>query len=414
MGSSKKKLHIAFVVSTFPTVSETFIVNQICDLIDRGHHVTIFSFNNNETGIVHRKIKDYKLLERTRYHRPKQVSKIKRYFPFLRFLFRHFRNIDLGRLLLNFKFPGKGIRTLNLEFFYKYYWILNNSGFDIIHAHFGPNGSYVAQMKANGFLKKTGFLTTFHGYDLTPKLLPEFKIKYEELFLQADFLTVNTEYSKALLRKITSREVKIVPVGLDILRFLNKKKDIVSPVKIIFIGRLIALKGPHLAIKIFQILKDRGFSNTKLIIVGEGEMKKELLQLIADHNLENDIELKGALDQNEVIKELRASHIFLLPGIYDESGRAETQGLVIQEAQAMEVPVIVSDAGGMKYGLLDGVTGFVVKQGDIKSFADKIEYLILNKDKRIEMGRRGREFVRENYDSGILGDKLENLYYSLL
>ena len=139
-------------------------------------------------------------------------------------------------------------------------------------------------------------------------------------------------------------------------------------------------------------------------------MKKELQELIADHHLENDIELKGALAQEEVLKELNAAHISLLPGIYDGNGRAETQGLVIQEAQAMGIPVVVSDAGGMKYGLIDGETGFVVREKQLKEFADRIEYLIRNENKRIEMGEKARTFIERNYDSKMLGDKLVSLY----
>lgn len=407
-------LNIAFIVSAFPTVSETFIVNQICDLIDKGHEVTIFSFNKNEDALVHKKIRDYNLLQKVVYHRPYHFSKIKRYFPFLKFLLFNARDIDLSELLRNFNILKGGEEGLSLKFFYKYYWILEHGPFDILHAHFGANGAYVARMKTLGFLKKTGFISTFHGYDLNPKLLPEFKTEYQELFRQADFLTVNTEYSEELLSKITNRKIEIVPVGLDTDRFSNQKKNMAGPVKIIFIGRLIALKGAHRAIEIFRILMDRGLPDIKLSIVGEGEMRKDLWQLIADHDLENNIELKGALTQEEVLEELSAAQIFLFPGIYDENGRAETQGLVIQEAQAMGIPVIVSDAGGMKYGLMDGETGFVIGEKQLKEFADKIEYLIRNENKRIEMGDKAKAFVKQHYDSKILGDKMVSLYEKAL
>ena len=102
---------------------------------------------------------------------------------------------------------------------------------------------------------------------------------------------------------------------------------------------------------------------------------------------------------------------FLFPGIHEKgTGRAETQGLVIQEAQAMELPVVVSDAGGMKYGLLDGVSGFVVQEGDIEGFAEKIELLINNGQLRVTMAKAGRNFVVQTFDTRILGDKLMQIY----
>ena len=192
-----------------------------------------------KADLVHEKIKDYGLLQRTVYHRSYHFSKIKRYFPFLKFLLSNARDNDLSKVIRNFKFFKDGMKGLNLQFFFKYYWILREGPFDIIHAHFGDNGAYVARMKALGFFKKTGFISTFHGYDLNPKLLPEFKAEYEELFRQADFLTVNAKYSEELLKKITSREVEILPVGLDIHRFSSEKRNMAGPVRIIFIGRLI-------------------------------------------------------------------------------------------------------------------------------------------------------------------------------
>lgn len=410
MSSSKKKLNIAFIVSAFPTLSETFIVNQICDLLDKGHEVTIFSFEKNERGPVHKKIKDYGLLQRTVYHRAYHFSKLKRYLPFFKFLFQNRMKIAPGKLFRNFKPMKDGKKALNLDFFYRYYWILAKGPFDVIHAHFGPNGAYVAGMKALGFLNRTGFVCTFHGYDLNPKLLPEFKNQYKELFEQADVLTVNTRYTESLLKKISNRKAEILPVGLDIHRFKSKKRDQEGPLKLLFAGRLIALKGPHLAIEILQILKERGHYNISLRIVGEGEMHSELRELMVARDLENDVDLIGALAQEDLLREFSAAHIFLMPGIYDENGRAESQGLVIQEAQAMELPVVVSDAGGMKYGLIDGETGFVVGEKQVKEFADKIEYLIRNREKRIEMGKRARAFVVKNYDTKILGERLISIY----
>ncbi len=414
MSSSKKKLNIAFVVSAFPTVSETFIVNQICDLIDRGHEITIFSFEKNNEKVIHKKILDYELLDRVVYYAPNHTSKLKRYLPFLKFLFFYAKDLDRTKLFKNFNFFKNGRKGLNLQFFYKYYWILQYGPFNVLHAHFGPNGAYVAGMKASGFFKKTGFVCTFHGYDLNPKLLPDFKTDYAELLQQADFLTVNSKYTESLVKKISNRAVEVLPVGLDIHRFKTEKRNHTGPCRIIFIGRLIALKGPHLALEILRILKERGFYDISLIIVGEGEMYNELQRLINEYGLENQVQLKGALTQEKLVLELSSSHIFLLPGIYDINNRAESQGLVVQEAQAMELPVVVSDAGGMKYGLIDRETGFVVGEKQIKEFADKIEYLIVNTEKRIEMGKKARAFVEQNYDSKILGDRLESIYEKCL
>ena len=101
-----------------------------------------------------------------------------------------------------------------------------------------------------------------------------------------------------------------------------------------------------------------------------------------------------------------------MPGIEDEiTKRAETQGLVIQEAQAMGLPVLVSDAGGMKYGMIDGKTGFVLPQKDINAFVEKIIYLKDNEEERLKMGRCGVKYVNENFNTTKLtNDLIEKVY----
>ena len=105
------------------------------------------------------------------------------------------------------------------------------------------------------------------------------------------------------------------------------------------------------------------------------------------------------------------SNVFLLPGTTDpDNGRAEAQGLVIQEAQAMELPVVVSDVGGMKYGLLTNESGFVINDGNIDGFVEVIEKLILNPKLKLKMGKAGRLLVEKKYENKILVKKLLTIY----
>jgi colanic acid/amylovoran biosynthesis glycosyltransferase len=407
-------MKIAFIVSSFPATTETFITNQIVDLIDRGHEVKIFAFNKNEKAIYHKKILDYNLLEKTIFFQEFQVPKWKRYFPFLKFLIQEFQDIDFSKLINSFKFEQLNLNSFNLRFFYKYWWLLKSGDFDIIHAHFGPNGVYIAELKSMGFKKLSKLVTSFHGYDLIPSRLSHYKQDYENLFKQVDLMTVNTDYTHDLLTKITSfKQIAILPVGLDTSLFKKKNISCTEEFRILFVGRLINFKAPIHVLEIYSRLFKKGHENIGLTIIGDGALKGVLNKIVRDNNLKN-VRLLGSLSQEEIVKEMELAHVFLLPGIYDSTGRAETQGLVLQEAQAMELPVIVSNVGGMKYGLKDGETGYVLKEKDLDSFVEKIIHLIENPELRIKMGKAGKTFVQQNYDSHILGDKLENYYHQIL
>lgn len=409
-----KKLRIAFLVSVFPSVSETFIVNQITDLIDRGHEVKIFAFERGNDGIVHQKIISYGLVEKTVYFQDLHVSKLKRYFPFFRFIISQPESLDRKRLLTNFPVRKHGLKAMNLQFFYRLKWILDEGYFDIFHAHFGVNGAYLGEIKKKGFLKATKLVTSFHGYDLAPKLLSQYREKYKYLFEEADLLTVNTWYTKKILRQITQfKNMEILPVGLDTSEFNpgNIKED---KFQLLFVGRLVPFKAPNLAIDIVRSIILKGYRNIKLTIIGEGELMEDLIEYVGQYKLEAYVEIKGALSQEDVINAMGKADVFIMPGIYDKNGRAENQGLVIQEAQAMELPVVISNAGGMKYGVIDGKTGFVVKEKDVEGFVEKIEIFLSNRELAKGMGKRGREFVIKNYDSRVLGDRLEKLYSKVL
>ena len=76
----------------------------------------------------------------------------------------------------------------------------------------------------------------------------------------------------------------------------------------------------------------------------------------------------------------------------------------------MGLPVIVSDVGGMKYGLIPNKTGFVIKENNIQGFVSAIENLILDEKLRNEMGKEGRMLAEKKYDNKILLKKIIDIY----
>jgi len=80
----------------------------------------------------------------------------------------------------------------------------------------------------------------------------------------------------------------------------------------------------------------------------------------------------------------------------------------------MELPVIVSDVGGMKYGLIDKKSGFVVPEDDLNGFVEVIQQLINEPKLRTKMGKAGRLLVEQRYDNKILIEQLTRIYQSVL
>lgn len=413
-----KKLKILFLIPRFPTISETFIVNQIIDLIDRGHMVHIFA--TEETKIdPHPKIVEYNLLENVFYTKF-PVNVLSRLMSFFAIFFKAKANQIIG-LLKTLNFFKYGLSSLKLSQFYKVAWLIDTKNdYDIVHAHFGPMSLYFFDGQYAGFFKNAKLITTFHGYDIIPKKVNFNKVLYKELIQKNITVTANTVYTKSLLSKIGCKDenIHVLPVGIDTeyYRVDENSKKSNEKIVILFCGRIIKFKGVSRIAEMANLLiKKHKIDTISFRIIGHsGESDKKelnlLLEKIKKYNLESYFELLGSQNQREVINHMSMTDIYIMPGITNIDGRAENQGLVIQEAQSMKVPVIVTDAGGMKYGLQNKITGFVVNENDLDGFIEKIKLLAQNPKLRAEMGEKGRKFVRENYDSKILGNQLERIY----
>lgn len=392
-------MKIAFFVNSFPTISETFIVNQIVGLLDTGHEVTIYAQTKAEATLLHPIINEYNLLDKTIFLEDVPTGRLSKIAILIKgFLKRPF---FVGKWIWQFRNNRK---TSGLSV-YSILPFLQSSQFDIVHAHFGPTGNYLLKLRNAGLFKEAKFVTTFHGYDMMVE--PAF---YKNLFASDVMVTVNSEYSKSQLLRIGCpvEKINILPVGLATTYFkrINFQHQTFT---LLFVGRLVAFKGPVIFINICKELADRNKIDFKAVMIGDGELKQKLEEQIKLLELNSIVKMSGSKTQEEIKYFMENADVFVLPGITD-NGRAETQGLVIQEAQAMNLPVLVSDAGGMKEGLHDGVTGFVIKEGDIMSFADKIILLAQDQNLKEKMGNEGQRFVEKKYETALLTGKLMELY----
>ena len=409
-------MNIAVVVSAFPTVSETFIVNQVTALIDEGHLVTVYAKKKGNLETIHDSILNYNLLEKTYNDKKKPYNKIKRVLLFLKLIGLYLSGINWKLLYDSLNFLKYGKKALTLTLFYELQFFILHNKFDVVHVHFGVYAIPFTDLKARGFLKQSKLVVSFHGFDINPSKINYYKTYYKTLFKHTDEITVNTQYTKDLLLAVNPEltNISVLPVGLDTSLFHKKEFPHLKneKFKIVYCGRLVPFKGALLLPQILNELEVRGVKSITLKIIGNGALKESLKNEIKKFNLQDKVTALGAITQKEIKTIFKESDAFILPGIYDhlDGGRAENQGLVIQEAQAMELPVIVSDVGGMKYGLIPNETGFVVKENDINGFADAIQKLIERPILAKQMGKKGRDFVVENYESKVLVKQLLAIY----
>lgn len=407
-------MKIAIVTGSFPQVSETFIINHVVSLIETGHEVKVISFDESEAIVKHQTYNLYNLDSINYIEREKFSNRNKRLASYLR--------DGLKMLFYNTKVFFKLLRSdiKNKHTFFSalsHVKIYNNS--DLIHAHFGPIGARIANLKAIGLVdEKIPLVCSFHGYDIDSPTLYRNERFYRSLFKYCSVYFSNSIYLKNKLidTSCNAEKIKVLKVGVDTNIFipnrLTEKNN--SLYNIITVARLVEVKGIIYAIKAVQSLIEKGITNIVYNIIGNGQLYNEFSTYIKKNNLDQYIILLGSLPQEAIIEHYSQADLFILSSIVSSEGRAEAQGLVLQEAQAMSLPVIATNVGGIPEGLINSQTGFVVLEKSPYAIAEKIEYLVKNPDKAKQMGVRGRQYVKENFDLKIITEKMISIYEDLL
>ena len=281
---------------------------------------------------------------------------------------------------------------------------------DILHAHYAS--SYGLLGALTGFHP---FVISLWGSDIFdfPKrsFLNALIIKHN--LKRADLITSTSITMAREGAKYTSKKIEVVPFGVDLEVFKPSEGKRTSPGTSTVIGTVKSLErkyGIDTLILAFALLK-RKFEkdDLRLIIVGDGPEKDNLKRLTKDLNIEDFVTFTGFVPHKDLPGYINLMDIFVLLSRVEESF-----GVVVVEAMACEKPVVVSGKGGLPEVVENGVTGFVVPAENPEAAASALETLILNKDLRSSMGKRGRERVKKLYDWKENVSRMVELYEELL
>jgi len=404
-------MKIAFIVTDFPKLSETFILNQITGLLELGHEVEIFAFYNPKEKKVHDDVEKYRLMERVHYFNIPD-SMIKRVLKAIFLIITNFHKspIKILKSLNVFKY---GKKALSLKLLYVVVPFLGKK-FDIIHCHFGPNGIIGAYLKEGGINSK--LITTFHGYDMSMFISNHGEDIYKNLFLKGDLFMPISEHWKKKLIEMGCEEGKIIVhrMGIDVEKFEFSERRKTGTIKILSVGRLVEKKGHEYAIKALAKVVNKNGKDIIYRIVGDGPLKDKLRSLAEELGIEDCVEFMGNVEDEELLKLYKESHIFILPSVTASDGDQEGIPVVFMEAQAMGLPVISTYHSGIPEVVIDGKSGFLVPEKDVDALAEKMEFLVEHPELWSEMGGYGREFVEKHYDVRRLNKRLVEIYRNLI
>lgn len=259
---------------------------------------------------------------------------------------------------------------------------------DLIHAHYASSYGLLG-VKA----KTTLLITSVWGTDITDfpykSILHKHIIKY--VLKKSDHIFVTSNFLSKEVKMISGYDSFITPFGVE----LNKKNyDENNNNTVVFgtVKNITKFSGIDIAIECFaKLKKNNPDKKIKYEIVGNGPFIKKIESLIYKLGLDNDVNLRGYLDHKKISKFLSEIDVYInLP-------EKESFGVAVLEASAAEIPVIVSDVGGLPEVVIHGETGLILNRNKKSEIVDAMNSFLVKDKKRTKMGVNGKQFVSRRY-----------------
>jgi len=217
----------------------------------------------------------------------------------------------------------------------------------------------------NKFTWKTNIIDFIFDFIFLKKI-----IKIQPMIIAKSELAATTLLVKGF------KNVKVIPVGLDISRFLNSNNDMLCSDKkiMLYIGQISKRRSIDFLIDLEkECLKNN--LNCKLILIGNGPKKyvKHIINRIKKENLIEYIEWIKSLSQEELCKYYNSSTVFLLPSKY------EIFGMVLLEAKYFNLPIISTLNGGSSSIIKSSLDGYIIDNFNVIDWEKKVEKVFKDK-----------------------------------
>lgn len=283
---------------------------------------------------------------------------------------------------------------------------------DLVHTHHGGNAVIAAALRSMGLLRAP-ILATFHGSDALAASIVSRHRGYRSIWPVVEAITTNTSFLRDAVVRLgaASDRITVLPMGIRTGDFAFRPEPPADgAIRCATVGRLIRLKGIDTLIEAAALIDPDRDVRIELEIVGDGEERRNLAELVAHRGLEGRVTFHGFKSRADVIRILTASHLFANPSRRMSSGATEAQGVAPLEAQAIGLPTIVSDSGGLPETIDSDKSGVIVPADDPEAMAAALRRLGEDAELRASMGRAGRRWVEERFDARVLGERLVSIY----
>jgi colanic acid/amylovoran biosynthesis glycosyltransferase len=406
-------VRVAFLLNKFPLLSETFVLNQITGLIDRGCRLDIYVRGPVVEEKTHSDVARYGLeaidLLQDRLPDGRRAELLRRLLP------TALSNRLLMQACLRKLRPGRVHEAL-IEL-HPAAEMARRGPYDVVHAHYGLNGNWAVRLRALGAFQAP-IVTTFHdGFDLSTYVRLHGADVYRPAFEQAEsVLPISDAVRRRLLELgCPADRAEVHRVGVDLRRFpdLPKRQREVGPLRVATVARLVEMKGVEHGVRAVARLASSG-APVDYRIAGDGPLRPALQALIQWLGVGASVRLLGWQSMAEVDRLLRESDVALAPSVTDNQGSQEGIPTALMEAMACRLPVVATGYSGVPELVRDGVDGYVTAERDEEAIAERLRRLAGDPSLRRRLGESGRRRVEQLHDIERLNDALLERYRALV
>jgi colanic acid/amylovoran biosynthesis glycosyltransferase len=395
-------MKVAYVMSRFPKLSETFVLGEMLAVEEHGVEVELFPLLREREDVVHPEAQT--LARRARYQPFLSLAILRSQLHFL----RRSPGVYLGALadLLRGTWGSRNYFVGGLGIFPKVAHaarLMTAEGIDHVHCHFSNHPA------AAGFvihrLAGLPYSFTAHGFDLHVD-----RHMLCEKVAEAAFVVPISEYNRALMAAECGRSAEekavVIHCGVDTDFFRPRETAPAQPpFSLVCVGTLHEVKGQGVLVEACRLLVQEGV-DLRCTLVGDGRDRAALTQAIAKAGLEERVELAGSLARADVAALLRSAHAVVAPSVPTAEGKREGIPVVLMEAMASGVPVVASGISGIPELVDDGVSGLLVPPRDPGALARALRRLHDDPGLRERLARAGREKVEREFDVRASAAKL--------
>ncbi|MCK4926123.1 glycosyltransferase [Candidatus Aerophobetes bacterium] len=239
-------------------------------------------------------------------------------------------------------------------------------------------------------------------------------------YRRGDFLITPSHFAGTILHQLTRRPYEVVSNGIN-LREFNPGK--ISPGKLsdfkrehglreepllLYVGRLSREKNVDYLLKIVEVVRKKGW-RARLLIVGEGQLRRHLSERIKKLKMEREIVMTGYLRGEQLLCAYLSADAFLL------ASRNELQSIATMEAMAMKCPPLIGkgEQNAAQELVREGINGYLFSLEDPEDAADKVIRILSDDTLKRSMREASLEMIQaHNIENSI--SRLEKIYQKLL